>query len=288
MSGCGTGYLLSRLQQLGAHVLGLEPGPHGQDGATRHQVPVIRDCFPSTQVPSQFDLICAFGVLEHIADPDRFLHAVKRQLKDDGLLVLGIPDCEPYFAGGDISLLFHEHWNYFARSSISRLVKRIWGQEPVVERAEFGGTLYVAIRNSKPPTAPVGPGRQQPWMADEFDAFVARAESRIASLWKLLESAWANREVVGIYVPWRAVNVLSVHRAAIPPGRMRFFDDNPLLHNTYYPGFPIRVESRNELISQPPDRLLIMSNTFGRAIEEQLGKAGCTLPVHTWNDLFGT
>ena len=286
--GCGTGYLLSRMKKLGAEVIGLEPGMHGAEGARRHQVPIIRDYFPSHQVGGRFDLISAFGLLEHIVDPERVLLKMKGQLAEDGWLVLGVPDCEPYLTAGDISLFFHEHWNYFTRRSITSLVGRVFGGAVAVKRAGFGGSLYVAVQNTKASAGPPGEGGgREAAVSGEFCEYVALAKRRIQCFWSRMEEAWANGEMVGIYVPWRAVNILALRPNRIPQGGLRFFDDNPLLHGTYYPGFPIPVESRQQLVSNPPDRLFIMSNTFSSEIERQLRSANLTMPMHTWEQLFG-
>ena len=283
---CGTGYLLSRLKALGADVIGLEPGAHGVEGSIRHQVPIIRDYFPSPQVRGKFDMISAFGLLEHIVDPEAILFKMKEQLADNGWLILGVPDCEPYLTAGDISLFFHEHWNYFTRHSITRLASRVFGEHPIVKRSGFGGSLYAGVQKSPKPSGhqeePIKVNARQP----EFAAFVAKAKDRITRFWELMGKAWAAGETVGIYVPWRALNVLSLRPARIPLGPMRFFDDNPLLHGTFYPGFPISVESREQLVARPPDRLLIMSNTFAVEILRQLRAENLSIPIHTWGELY--
>ncbi|MFQ5730092.1 MAG: class I SAM-dependent methyltransferase, partial [Waddliaceae bacterium] len=66
--GCGTGYLLSRLKELGADVLGVEPGPHGIRGGERFNVPIIHGFFPNDQVKGKYDLILGYGLIEHVED----------------------------------------------------------------------------------------------------------------------------------------------------------------------------------------------------------------------------
>ena len=64
--GCGTGYLLHRLRLLGADVWGVEPGAHGQAGARKYELPVVRDFFPSNEIRGTFDLVIMYAVLEHL------------------------------------------------------------------------------------------------------------------------------------------------------------------------------------------------------------------------------
>ena len=48
---------------------------------------------------------------------------VKSVLKDNGKIFLSVPDCEPYLHAGDISLLLHEHWNYFTKETLETFVR---------------------------------------------------------------------------------------------------------------------------------------------------------------------
>ncbi|MFM6053078.1 MAG: class I SAM-dependent methyltransferase, partial [Sphaerospermopsis kisseleviana] len=112
---------------MGADVMGIEPGIHGQAGSQRFGVPVVRDFFPSSKVSRSFDIITAFFVLEHLRDVQNFLMNIREHLKNDGILFLSVPDCEPYLAHGDISFLFHEHWNYFTEQSLYAVLTQILG-----------------------------------------------------------------------------------------------------------------------------------------------------------------
>jgi hypothetical protein len=75
---------------------------------------------------------------------------------------------------------------------------------------------------------------------------------------------------VGVYVPSRFVNHMAL--AQIAATGLRFFDDNPHLYGTYFPGIPVPVESGADLLSRPPDRVLIMSRAFGDSIARRLSE----------------
>lgn len=285
--GCGSGYLLSRLKADGANVMGLEPGEHGQSGAQKYGVPILREYFPTKLLSESFDVIVFFAVLEHVSDPLSFLTHVRNQLAPKGKVALAVPNCGPYLGSGDVSCLFHEHWSYFNQSSLRRLLKAVFHCEPVIEVAKYGGSLYASV--SKEDESGFTAMNELDSQAGHilFDDFRSLALNNIDKVWRLLEDAWGREEVVGIYVPWRAMNVLGCRLQHVRQNKIRFFDDNPLLHRTFYPGFTPPVESMDDLLAIPPDRLLVMSNTFGDAIVSRLRTHGLSIPIITWNDLFG-
>lgn len=271
--GCGTGYLLYRLKLLGADVLGVEPGVHGQEGSKRFHVPIIRDFFPSPKIHGEFDLIILYGVLEHIQSSSTFLPNLPICLKENGRIAISVPDCSPYIEVGDISMLACEHYNYYTETSLRNSTRRFMKLDIDVRKSSFGGCLYAITTNVTP--VPV-------INRVDFSHYRHLAISAIEKLFNHLECTLRG-ECVGIYVPARAINILSVIREKIDLSMVRFFDDNPLLHGTYLPGFDIPIESRKELIEKLPDKVLIMSRTFGNRIVKELG---LSLKITTWDDLF--
>ena len=281
--GCGSGYLLHRMRELGADVLGVEPGGHGLEAARRYDVPIVRDFFPSPQVPGQFDLIVMYAVLEHIEEPIELLRKLRGRLTPGGRLVLSVPDCEPYIRSGDLSILIHEHWSYFTPAALHDTLAAAGFEPENLTSAGFGGSVYaVACDGSVERTV-------QPEVLAERAAAAVRyrelAEKQVQRLAEWVASGSANGATVGIYVPGRAINALAL--AGTVEGRCRFFDDDPRLHGTYLPGFPAPIESREQFIADPPDRLLIMSRTFGPAIAEALRPAaGGRTAIELWSDVI--
>lgn len=258
--GCGTGYLLHELQQLGSDVVGIEPGEHGQVGAEKYNVTIIQDFFPSQKVTERFDIIIMYCVLEHISDPKAFLKLVADYMVDDGKVILAVPDCKPYIDCGDISMLFHEHFSYFSETTLKNLWLCSMNQAMEVQRASFGGLLYaVTERICLKPLLDTGhSGKQYNVLADRYIKKIKKYFTQHSS------------EMIGVYVAGRAINVLTFLNSEIDLSVVRFFDDNIVLHNTYFPGFSNKVESRQELLDNPPDRVLIMSFTFGDEIKKSL------------------
>ncbi|MBN3038365.1 MAG: class I SAM-dependent methyltransferase [Candidatus Omnitrophica bacterium] len=260
--GCGKGYLLSQLQSQGAKVLGYEPG-FSKIG--KYPVPVINDFFPSAKVKERkFDIIVAYELLEHAVDIDRVLDAIGACLKDNGILLVSVPDCAEHINNGDISMFIHEHFSYFTRDSLQYFMEKKGFMAKAIEKSGFGGCLYGAFAKS---TSKV---RAQSINKADLEKVFHRIDRNIQRMHNFILKQ-EGREL-GVYVPIRALNILSLYRGLIEKlnVRLRFFDDSASLAGRYLPGFNIRIENRDSLIKNPPDVILVYSFTFAKKIIETL------------------
>uniref|UniRef100_UPI0035B4C0C6 bifunctional 2-polyprenyl-6-hydroxyphenol methylase/3-demethylubiquinol 3-O-methyltransferase UbiG n=1 Tax=Sphingomonas sp. TaxID=28214 RepID=UPI0035B4C0C6 len=95
--GCGAGLLAEPLARLGAAVTGLDAAPENIAVAEIHaaqsglaidyragSVENLRD--------QRFDLVTCLEVIEHVADPARFVRGLADALADGGLLILSTPN----------------------------------------------------------------------------------------------------------------------------------------------------------------------------------------------------
>lgn len=264
--GCGNGYLLKCLQDCGAEVLGVEPGLHGQEGAEKWQVPIIQGSFPHKEIQGQFDLVISFAVLEHIGDPVAFLAQIKPSLTPKGAVIVSVPDVEPYIANGDISILLHEHWSYFDSVTLASTLRLAGYRDVSIEKSSYGGSIYSAMKVStdieKPDSLLISSSIKY---ARNYIAIAKQNEKKFLNF---IEGINLNNKTLGIYVPFRAVNILKLSGLSVQ--HIRFFDDNPILLGTYYPGFDVPIESGAGLIESPTDYVLIMSIAFGEELAEKL------------------
>ena len=73
------------------------------------------------------DVVCAMNLLEHLPDPAGLLPDISRILKDDGRLVMSVPNAADYGAAGPYWIGFRidlEHLNYFTVESLGRMLAR--------------------------------------------------------------------------------------------------------------------------------------------------------------------
>ena len=282
--GCGTGYFLYRMKLLGADVLGIEPGVHGQEGSKRFQVPIIKDIFPSEQITGKFDLVVLHNVLEHIQSPSEFISFIPAQLNENGRISVAVPDCDPHILVGDVSMLFHEHMNYYTTTSLRNSLLSA-GLNADIEKSSFGGALYAITKS--PTSTPIRGESQTGPEVQRLFGYARRAKEAVMRSLRCFEVANEKGESMGIYAPGRAINALSMMRSRVDLSKVRFFDDDEALHKKYFPGFDIPVESRDALIRKPTNQVLIMSRSFGKRIAHELRSSmDKRLMITMWEDLF--
>lgn len=92
--GCGAGLFAEPLARLGANVLGIDPAPASIGVARRHAEETgVRIAYRAATVedisiePKRFDIVSAMEVVEHVADPARFVAAAASVIKPGGLFL---------------------------------------------------------------------------------------------------------------------------------------------------------------------------------------------------------
>ena len=94
--GCGAGLLAEPLARLGARVTGLDASPEliavAQEHARSGGLDIDYRAGELAALKGQFDLITCMEVIEHVADPTSFVHALAQRLAPGGLLIMSTPN----------------------------------------------------------------------------------------------------------------------------------------------------------------------------------------------------
>lgn len=257
--GCGNGYLLSRMSSMFGTAIGVEPGPQGQEGSRRYGVNIVQGFFPVPEVAGRYSAIVLMSVLEHVQDPARFVTGLLDHLAPGGRIFISVPNEGAYIENGDVSTLFHEHWSYFDMQTLRATMALAGLDIRCDEESSFGGSLYACLVPSITGQR-LGETERQANI-DVARRYITQSRAHCDTLREACEQMMAGNRSLGVYVPARFVNALGI--AGISSQAIRFFDDDPSLHGTYYPGIPVRIEAREDLLRTPTDAVLIMSRTFG-------------------------
>ena len=253
--GCGKGDIIKAIKHQVKSITGLEPGNHGfVDGI--EEVEIIKGFFPTEKISGNFDLIYHFGVLEHIADPVNFLLQQKRQLTGSGIIILGVPNCEPYYKTGDVSMFIHEHYNYFTIPALYKMADKVNMQ--VINVIVSEGMLFCCLGLN------TGDKRKLSDLENYYDLFLTVNDRFFNKLKQCLTSIAMNK--IAIYVPGRALNILYL----LGLQQVRLIDDSTEVYGKYLPYLQNPIENFDDLVSNPPEVVIVFSRTFGKRIIKKL------------------
>jgi 2-polyprenyl-3-methyl-5-hydroxy-6-metoxy-1,4-benzoquinol methylase len=251
--GYGSGILLKKLRNSGVKSLyGIEPGNHIKvDGLD--DIILINDFFPTPRLKDKFDLIISFSVLEHIEDINDFIIKQSEYLSEKGKIIFSVPNCEPYLMNGDLSILIHEHFNYFTKDSIIRIIGKagLFVEDVTVIQGSL--TCKVSKINSIVRLV-------ENKSSDYSHRFNEKIDSHLKSLNKIFKEYQDNE--LAIYAPIRAMNSLFF----LGYNNFRLIDDNSEMHSKYLPFLRKQIESFQDILDNPPKCILVFSRTFGEKI----------------------
>ena len=279
--GCGGVYLLQRLKEKGYSVTGIDPSPVTAEAGRKAGIEIVSDFYPSYSLTTRFDVLFHYDVLEHVEDPVAFLQAHHANISEHGGLVLAVPDCSHHIRLGDVSMLLHEHLNYFDEESLANVVRAAGFEPRLLRPAKYGGVLLCFATPKRGGAA--GSREARDVSSDKFLAFHAKATAARERFANLLDSI-PEGEDLGVYVPLRAFPYI---KSVLGNLRLRFFDDDPGLRGRYFDGFDVPVESFADLQENPPGNLVVCSHSFGEKIVARLKENKLPeMRLVMWKDFF--
>ena len=122
--GCGTGAFLQECQKHGMKIAGVEPSDIARRKAQEETGATIAPDLNS--VSAEFDVITLWHVLEHVANLNQTLTALKKQLHKNGTMFIAVPNLlstdakiyKEFWAGYDVP----RHLWHFSKASMKKLL----------------------------------------------------------------------------------------------------------------------------------------------------------------------
>lgn len=160
--GCGDGHVAARLREAGHAVTGVDlvEAPGVASRMDRFVKADLDEGLPP-QVGTDFDVVLAADVFEHLRDPSRLLRQIHAVLDPNGSLITSVPNVAHWyprlrFASGHFDydrrgILDRGHLRFFTRRSFARLARAV-GYRVVHERP-IGLPLEVVERGARDPHA---------------------------------------------------------------------------------------------------------------------------------------
>ena len=159
--GCSDGTLGALARRSGHHVSGVDVVRH--DGVERRLDHFV-EADLTQGLPAEtgtYDVVVAADVLEHVTDPGLLLDDMAQHLKDDGVLLVSVPNFGHWYPRGRTALGLFDydqrgpldvgHVRFFTRRSFERLLRRHGWR--VAERVAVGSPIDVLDRGGATPLA---------------------------------------------------------------------------------------------------------------------------------------
>jgi 2-polyprenyl-3-methyl-5-hydroxy-6-metoxy-1,4-benzoquinol methylase len=154
--GCGAGWLLSEANRRGWRCTGIDSSAYVVNQAKQNcpeAVIEVMDIHDMDFGGERFDLVCMTDVLEHVPEPVKVLHSVRRTLNDDGQLVFRVPETKGLIQSlshaigklgwhAPLARLYRAHHIGFNRKAIDIAIRRS-GFRPVLAWRENSTTSAV-------------------------------------------------------------------------------------------------------------------------------------------------
>ena len=157
--GCSSGFMLFPLKCLGHKCVGIEPSGYFSEFVRQHNIEVYDSLqhLSEKNGDSKYDLVMHFFVMEHIADPLRFLKTQVDLLKPGGKIIFEIPNAsDPLYSLYDIPAFERFYWSkahpwYFNEHSLRYLIDQLGIDYKVVldQRYDISNHIIWA-RDGKP------------------------------------------------------------------------------------------------------------------------------------------
>jgi SAM-dependent methyltransferase len=133
--GGGPGYLAERFRQEGARSSFVEPIWEEMTAPGRRLgFGIVGDGCRLPILDSRFDISCSSNVIEHVLDPERFLHEMVRVVRPGGTIFLAFTNWLSPFGGHETS-----PWHYAGGERAARRYERKFGYPP---KNRFGESLF--------------------------------------------------------------------------------------------------------------------------------------------------
>lgn len=148
--GAGTGDFLVQAKSDGFEVAGIEPNERARTNAARKGIHLQSDY--AGLANQKFDVITLWHVLEHLPDLEQQLNQISNLLKENGIVVVAVPNFKSYdakhygsfWAAYDVP----RHLWHFSRNAISKIFDRR-GMEVVSSRPMIFDSFYVSMLSEK-------------------------------------------------------------------------------------------------------------------------------------------
>lgn len=270
-------------------VLNVDPASNLTAISEAEGIPTIAD-FWSYKVANeviekygQADVITATNVFAHVSDIQEFILAVKRTLKDNGVLVIECPYIDEFIQKLEYHQTYHEHLSYISVTPIDFLCKSV-GMKiiDVSKHSIHGGTVRIIIgkdcckyevsqsvydiMDDEALKGYTNPQFYKDW-AKKVNNSIFDIKNKLINLKK------KGNSISGIAASAKGntlLNVCGINTDILDT----IIDETPEKIGKFSPGTGIPIVHKRYLQENPPDYLLILAENFKDQLIEKAKEVG--------------
>jgi 2-polyprenyl-3-methyl-5-hydroxy-6-metoxy-1,4-benzoquinol methylase len=250
--GCGVGHYLELAQKCFQEIVGIEPSKSSVMIAREKGFTVTHDYFhQDLSFDSNFDVITIIEVLEHLENPLLMVTQAANLLKENGILLIEVPNGQRIFEKKLYNNLCTDHIQYFSVTSLSAMAVRVGMSVLCVQESVDPNLLEIYMR--KVPKSP-----------DNFSV------TRQKSLDKITSQLPQNSKVAAWGAGAEATCFLAMLEDKIQIHCL--FDSDEAKQGNYLSRIPIKRPT-SEAVSDF-DIIIIFANAHTNQIQNQLEQLG--------------
>lgn len=265
--GSGDGYfahlLLPKL-----NVACVEPSEKlAKEARNKFKLKVICSYFDNTvRLPKKFELVVARHVMEHIENVNEFVKKTVDSVKDEGMIVIEVPDLRRILKTNNYANIFHEHINYFSPKTLSKLFEQ-YGFYPtkVMTNDVHGGAMCIFFKRNVGRKLIIKDNISEKTL-NKFSKEFSNYKKEMASINKMIKKY---KNVYGYGAANKTFKSLSL--MGIKNNQINYiFDKNKNLHGQTIPQFGIEILSPEKLRDVSPDLIIIFAISYEKEIIREL------------------
>lgn len=251
--GCSEGFILKELKKEGfTNLSGVEPSSMA-DNIDDKDINIIKGFFTAdTFKEKQVDIFVLSHVFEHFADPFQIFKDMLSCLKDDGKIIIEVPDFEGYY---------HQHLFYYSPEFFIRFADDL--KIEIREIADYPSGLVAVFMKNKTEPAEIKYTYDPIKKAEE-------TEKRLKVAFESLCAFFDKHKSKTVY--WWGSGSLSIMALAYlkelrPEVSIQVIDNDISRQGYFIPGTDLQVLSSEHITEQELDAVVIASSFVNEIIE---------------------
>lgn len=245
--GCGKGEYLSLLKTSGFNTFGLEFSEESVNYCNKIDLKVSKGYFESEDVllkDNPFDAFCILSFLEHMPNPNTVLRGIYKNLNDDAIGLIEVPNFNMILKNKLFSEFIGDHLFYFTKETLERCLS-LNGFEVIELREIWYNYIISAIVRKRTILDLSEFYNFQKKIKEEITNFISENKNNKIAIWGASHQALA---------------IISLTEIA---GSINYVIDSAVFkQGKYTPATHIPIVSPDKLNTEPVDAIIVMAASY--------------------------